>query len=213
MAYLGTKPANQVIDSTLIADGTVTTADIADGAITNAKIASMAASKLTGQLPDANAPSGSVIQVVSTAKTDTFSESISSGAEGGDVTGLTVSITPSSTLNKILVSASLYVHVESNLMGATIYRNGSVVFRGDASGSRTRVTAVADASNAISYMVTLPISFIDSPATTSSVTYTIRLRHTSGITRVCYVNRPTTDDDAYYSFRPASTITVMEIAG
>jgi hypothetical protein len=39
MAYIGTKPANQVIDSTLIADGTVTTADIADNAITTAKIA------------------------------------------------------------------------------------------------------------------------------------------------------------------------------
>ena len=39
MAYIGTKPANQVIDSTLIADGTVTTSDIADNAITTAKIA------------------------------------------------------------------------------------------------------------------------------------------------------------------------------
>lgn len=39
MGYLGTKPANQITDSTLIADGTVTTSDIADGAITTAKIA------------------------------------------------------------------------------------------------------------------------------------------------------------------------------
>lgn len=31
MAYLGTKPANQVIDSTLIADGTVTPADLSTG--------------------------------------------------------------------------------------------------------------------------------------------------------------------------------------
>jgi hypothetical protein len=39
MAYLGTKPANQVIDSTLIADGTVTTSDLANGAVTQDKIA------------------------------------------------------------------------------------------------------------------------------------------------------------------------------
>jgi hypothetical protein len=38
MAYLGTKPANQVIDSTLIADGTVTTADLANEAVTGAKL-------------------------------------------------------------------------------------------------------------------------------------------------------------------------------
>jgi hypothetical protein len=32
MAYLGTKPANQVIDSALIADGTITTSDLSTGA-------------------------------------------------------------------------------------------------------------------------------------------------------------------------------------
>jgi hypothetical protein len=40
MAYLGTKPANQIIDSTLIADGAVSTNDLANGAVTDAKIAS-----------------------------------------------------------------------------------------------------------------------------------------------------------------------------
>lgn len=39
MSYLGTKPANQVIDSTLIADGAVGTNDIADSAVTASKIA------------------------------------------------------------------------------------------------------------------------------------------------------------------------------
>ena len=35
MGYLGTKPANQITDSTLIADGTITTADLASGLTVN----------------------------------------------------------------------------------------------------------------------------------------------------------------------------------
>lgn len=46
-----------------IAAGNLDNAVPADGSITDAKIASMTASKLLGQVPDANAPSGSVVQI------------------------------------------------------------------------------------------------------------------------------------------------------
>ena len=49
-------------------------------------------------LTDTSPKVGNVIQVVSAAKIDTFSESVASGATSGDVTGLTASITPSSTI-------------------------------------------------------------------------------------------------------------------
>jgi hypothetical protein len=59
---------NSIADSAVvtvdIADNAVTTAKIADGAITNAKIVNMAASKLTGLVPSANAPSGTILQVI-----------------------------------------------------------------------------------------------------------------------------------------------------
>jgi hypothetical protein len=56
--------ARVIVDSGgLIAAGNLGNAVPADGSITNAKIASVAASKLTGQVPDANAPSGSIIKV------------------------------------------------------------------------------------------------------------------------------------------------------
>ena len=48
-------------------------------------------------LPDSAMASGSIIQVVSTTKTDTFSTSSSSFT---DITGLSVSITPASSSNK-----------------------------------------------------------------------------------------------------------------
>ena len=51
MPFIGPKPADTVLDSSLIEDGTIVTADIADGAITNAKVnssAAIATSKITG---------------------------------------------------------------------------------------------------------------------------------------------------------------------
>jgi hypothetical protein len=47
MAYIGTKPANQVIDSTLIADGTVTTADLANGVTINFADGSVSTQSIT----------------------------------------------------------------------------------------------------------------------------------------------------------------------
>ena len=51
-------------------------------------------------------PTGTVLQVVSTAKTDTFESTSTSFT---DVTGLSVAITPSSSSNKILVFV-LYIN-------------------------------------------------------------------------------------------------------
>jgi hypothetical protein len=53
----------------------------ASGLLPNANIEAMAASKLTGQVPDANAPSGSVIQVVQSISTASFSNSTTSMAD------------------------------------------------------------------------------------------------------------------------------------
>jgi hypothetical protein len=61
---------------------------------------SIVATQLTGTVPAARLPAGSVLQVVSTVKTDTFTTVSSSYV---DVTGLSVSITPTSATSKILV--------------------------------------------------------------------------------------------------------------
>ena len=50
-------------------------------------------------------PTGSVVQTVSATKTDHFSTAETTFQ---DVTGLSVSITPSSTSNKILVMTNVY---------------------------------------------------------------------------------------------------------
>jgi hypothetical protein len=148
------------------------------------------------------------VQVIQTLKTDAFTSTATSFT---DVTGLSVSITPTNSLNKVLVMAQI-MGGASSLCALRLTRNGTAIALADASGSRTRGTVIAfqyagtngdrgAASN---------ICFLDSPATTSSVTYQIQGFADSG---TWGINRNATDADASYNVRAISTITVMEISG
>ena len=77
---------------------------------------------------------GKVLQVVQTTKTDTFYSS--SGETWYDVTGMSASITPSSSSNKILVQFNLGKISGLNNNAFRITRNGSVMTAGlgDAAG-------------------------------------------------------------------------------
>jgi hypothetical protein len=88
--------------------GLVTASQIANvantqltGTLIASQIASVNATTATsGTLPKARLPAGSVLQVVSTEKVDTFSTTSGSFV---DVTGLSVSITPTSATSNVFV--------------------------------------------------------------------------------------------------------------
>jgi hypothetical protein len=150
----------------------------------------------------ATATSGSVLQVVSATKTDTFS--MTSTVTYTDVTGLSVSITPKSTSSKILIS----FHITNANSGANhnsynLLRDSTNLAQPAADTYSSTVGSSVDANTDLK-MVSL--SHLDSPSTTSSVTYKIQAR-TSGAT--LYVNRR--GDTGIFS--SSSSITVMEIAG
>jgi hypothetical protein len=150
-----------------------------------------------------------VLQVVSTTKTDTFSASTSNTFT--DITGLSVSITPSATTSKILVMVSMIGGATANgVANIQLVRGSTAICIGDAAGSRTRASASTD-SNGLDQPFSTSINFLDSPATTSATTYklTINTGDTGG---TAYINRPLLDTDNFYQGRFASTITVMEIS-
>jgi hypothetical protein len=160
-------------------------------------------------------PVGSVLQVLSTTKTDTFSTTSTSHT---DVTGLSVSITPSATSSKILVIASVNLAVTGNdrFFSLQLVRDSTAIAIGDAAGSRPRAFAsswTADGAFASNRgMLGYTPLTLDSPATTSSVSYKVQVR-TNNSDNSVVVNRSGIDsDDARYA-RGASTITVMEVAG
>ena len=56
------------------------------------------------------------------------------------------------------------------------------------------------------------LSFLDSPATTSAVTYGFRVRHDSGNTSTIYVNSSDNDGNQVYVSRPCTTLKLMEVS-
>jgi hypothetical protein len=157
-------------------------------------------------------PAGSVLQVVSTTKTDAFSTNAGSYT---DVTGLSVSITPTSASNKILVFLSLSMSGQDGNAGAVyrFVRDSTAICIGDAAGDRGRSSGgVAYIANTNVY-TTISGSFLDSPATTSATTYKVQVVCGNSGGNV-YINRTESDSNITnpFSSRSTSTITVMEIA-
>lgn len=159
-----------------------------------------------------------VLQVVNTIKSDTFvSGSISQGGTV-DITGLSASITPSSTSSKILVSFQVYgcmdILGQRQLFAARCARGATLVGVGDAASNRTRVTGQNGQLGVYDGFGVVAATFLDSPNTTSSTTYQVSAVHvTTGNTAgVFYVNRYVGDTDVSSIPRAASFITLMEIS-
>ena len=153
--------------------------------------------------------SSGVIQVKSTTKTDTFTMSSTTYA---DVTGLSVSITPTNASNKVFVTASITFNGDAgvNGAGAQLVRNSTALALGDAAGVRipTSIGGVQGADD--DYPGSGSLTFLDSPATTSATTYKIQVKSSASPGNV-YVNRGLNDLNSSSIFRYVSSITVMEV--
>lgn len=139
----------------------------------------------------ADMPAGSVLQVVSQG----FSTAISKTDATQAATGITATITPTSATSKILVLLS----TEVAKFGGNTYvrlwfvRNGTTLTRIMGQGAYTGDTA----SNSIH----VGASYLDSPSTTSAVTYTVD-----------WSNPPATGTIELNVSASVSNITLMEIA-
>jgi hypothetical protein len=154
---------------------------------------------------------GKVLQAVTTTKTDTF-DAIAASPSFTDVTGLSVSITPSSASNKILVLASYNLSANSNdFTYSRLVRGSTAVFVGDASTNRVLASNMCQENSANTGVAgSINVMFLDSPSTTSSTTYKIQACTTGN---TVYVNKSGRDAASTVSDgRFASSITVMEIA-
>jgi len=157
---------------------------------------------------------GQILQVVSAARTSPFTTASTTLT---DVTDLSVSITPASTANDVLVlvNVSAVLNGATNQFGQLTVTDGSdnIILGAASPGSRSVAFSQAynsSAQIAVGDMSTHSFMLLHSPATTSAFTYKVRAK-VSGDTM--YVNRNVDDSDAVARMRGVSTITVMEVAG
>ena len=197
MGYVGKKPTAVPLTSSDITDGIITTAKIADGTITNADLAS--------------GVGGKILQVVQTSKTDTTS--LTDTYSFTDISGMSVSITPSATSSKILILSTLNIASGAAAYGANVrlVRDSTGIFIGDAASSRVQATfSTISVDNNFAFPQT--INFLDSPSTTSATTYKIQwnITYDNG-TPIIYLNRSVTDGDAATNARTPSSIIAIEV--
>ena len=156
---------------------------------------------------------GGIIQVVSTTFTGTWSGSSGSGTFD-NIDDLNTSITPKFSTSKIFIMVCIGQwdsNGNTQRGGLRLMRDSTAICIGDAASSRTRssVSTVGSNSNTDTNGGT-HIHFMDSPATTSAVTYKVQSQTEGSYTT--YINRSSSDADSSSINRCASTMTLMEIS-
>ena len=162
---------------------------------------------------------GGILQIVTKNKLDagTLTSSYSAGTSY-DISGLSLTIKPSSSSNMIWIQGFIHHNVNSSQQASFyVKRNGTVVSPiGDAGGSNQgRVFASAQGNQ--DYYSTwvvknTPFWFMDTPATTSTLTYQVGCIPGTTTAHI-YINMSERDySGTYYDYRTVSNITAWEVS-
>jgi hypothetical protein len=141
------------------------------------------ASNVTGTLPAANggsgrtAVTGNVLQVVTNTHATRFQTTSTSYVAA---TGYTVAITPSATSSKVFLCISSHIDTQASTRTAyaTIYRTVSGGSATDIIGDAEGIGVAYSGGARIYTPITL--SALDSPSTTSEVTYQVYVKNYNG---------------------------------
>jgi len=172
----------------------------------------------SGTVARARLPAGSILQVVGIHYITPTSQSMTGGAIN-NITGLEAVITPTSTSSRILMFVRWFgehgttAQSWDSVFGVT--RDGTAIGLPDANGSSKRGITIGTISHIAQDADSTPESvfynYLDSPSTTSAVTY--RAYFTPQSTETLYTNRTVNASTAVDFERGTSSIILMEIAG
>ena len=140
-------------------------------------------------ITDAKLPAGSVLQVVSA----TFGTEVAFTSGTYSDSGLSATITPSSSSNKILIIANMHGYINgTGQIGMNIVRDSTQIEEAN------KMLGYSDNTSAMMTLIEL-----HGPTTTNAVTYKVQVKRTSG-TATMKINQQTGD---------GCKLILMEIAG
>lgn len=118
---------------------------------------------------------GGILQVVQTTKLDSFSTTSTSFV---DLTGMSVTITPSSSSSRILLFVYMWAGQSGyNSVQVNLLRGSTNIFQPSSGSYPATSFATITASNDAAIC---SFMYVDSPATTSSTTYKLQCRTNAG---------------------------------
>ena len=157
---------------------------------------------------------GGIIQVKQTLKTDSFHTTSQSYT---DITGMTISITPKFNTSKILLQCNLQfggglnLYAPVRLLRGSTHIGQSTVYSGGQTNATFSLNLGDGSGTANHYKVFSTVyQILDSPATTSEVTY--KLQVSSWVGRNFYINRSEQDSGAAWTHGASSSMTAMEVS-
>jgi hypothetical protein len=195
------------------------------GLLPNANIEAVAASKLTGQVPDANAPSGSVLQVQNVVMRGIFGNA-NPGTYvlvGDGTNSLQLTITKLNASSTLILMSTINSHAHNRQGGGFVvvrgnsYNSANVLQPPTSPGSRTITnigsTWTGDGAGDGGMMMNVSSVLTDNPGagTYTYGIYCTTIAGTQGGTRVNTVADDNNVDNIDYP-RGVSTFTIMEIA-
>ena len=163
----------------------------------------------------ASMPTGSVLQVLSDELTSTVTSSQLASSGNFTDTGLSITITPSSTSSKIIITGMVNTGSQNSGDGVCVLRllrDSTSIAIGDAAGNRPRLpTGRGSESAGANTILTKTLHWVDSPNTTSAVTYKVQFAARGAGSLSAYINRTHSDTDNTETQRTASLLSVMEV--
>ena len=156
---------------------------------------------------------GGIIQVQSATKTDAWNMP-ANNTSFHTVTGMSVTITPTRSDSKILVMYDMNWSAQNGHCSCRLMRDSTPIKVGDASGNKTQVTGQIHYTSSNQYdLENVSGTHLDSPSTTSAVTYSMQVGTPYSASYDLYVNYHAEDGaNLAWSGRGASSITVMEVS-